>query len=478
MKPQIAILIILLLVQIAYASPPELFPVYDIYELPTLGGDYSFAYSVNEGGEVAGCATNGNGKSIAVLWSGGEIIEICRGTARSVNDYGQVVGMFTTGEGFLYDPLAPEPNGLVVAKELPPLVEGKDTQAWGINNNSWIVGQAIDATQNWTACLWRDGQIFDIGGLGGGDARAYAINDNNLIVGSAKIADNRYHATIFDANSSGNNINLGTLGGVGSNAVAVNNNGQIVGNSRDPNDKLYAFLYQDGAMTGLSFSQPYSNWSHSLAHGINDGGFIVGTVCSPYDCYPFLLDTAIDILDPNGNPEDGFILPDDLMPPDSPFNCLETVYDISNNGQIVGRGRNKDNQSRCFLMVPQSIEKHTLTIQVEPNNVDTVTPTVGQHQYYEGSVIKVEAQPFTQCPDVYYFDRWTGDVADPCSASTTILIDDDKTITAALESGERVCGDLCHPIQQGDLNNDCYINLADFAIFCEGYLDCTHPDCD
>ena len=51
----------------------------------------------------------------------------------------------------------------------------------------------------------------------------------------------------------------------------------------------------------------------------------------------------------------------------------------------------------------------------------------------------------TSCP---------GDVADPCSASTTILIDDDKTITAALESGERVCGDLCHPIQQGDLNNE------------------------
>lgn len=474
---KLPILILFILSSVALASPPELFPVYDIYELQTLGGDESFAYAVNENGEVVGEARTELGSLNAVLWRNGDAISLGKvggssAEARGINDYGQVVGWSCCApqKGFLYDPLAPEPNGLVIAKELPPLVEGENAQAWGINNNSWIVGNAKNDAGSYTACLWRDGQVIDLGGLGGDYAYACEISNMGVIVGHST-ADYS-HATIFDANGTGNNIDLGTLGGNISVAYGVNDSNQIVGYSQDPNGKSHAFLWQDNVMTDLGiFGQAFA---------INNSGFIVGFVYKFNPPKAFLLDTTIDALDPNGNPEDGFILLDDLMPPDSPFNYLEIAYDISNNGQIVGRGRNKDGLGiyRGFLMVPQSIEKHILTIQVEPNNVDTVTPAVGQHQYYQGSVIRVETQPFTQCPDVFYFDRWIGDVEDANSANTTVLIDSDKTIMAVLTAGERVCGDLCHPIQQGDLNDDCYINLADFSIFCEGYLDCTHPDCD
>jgi hypothetical protein len=122
--------------------------------------------------------------------------------------------------------------------------------------------------------------------------------------------------------------------------------------------------------------------------------------------------------------------------------------------------------------------KPILTVKTEPNSISTVTPPVGQHEYYRGSIITIVAWLSPDCPYVYYFQHWLGDVADANSASTTVLMEDNKTVTAIFAVGERVCGDLCHPILQGDLNRDCYINFEDFALYCQQWLACTHPDCD
>ncbi|MHC4475277.1 MAG: hypothetical protein ACYTEL_06520 [Planctomycetota bacterium] len=123
----------------------------------------------------------------------------------------------------------------------------------------------------------------------------------------------------------------------------------------------------------------------------------------------------------------------------------------------------------------------TLTLEVEPNdvNITTVTPGLGPHQYYETEVISISAEPFTACPDVYRLDHWEGDgIADPNAAETAVYIDQNKTITAVYAADERWCGDECHPILQGDLNSDCYTNFDDYAIYSSMWLECTHPDCD
>jgi hypothetical protein len=123
----------------------------------------------------------------------------------------------------------------------------------------------------------------------------------------------------------------------------------------------------------------------------------------------------------------------------------------------------------------------TLTIEAEPNDIgiDTITPGVGQHEYYETEVVSINAEPFTACPDVYRLDHWIGDgIGEPNAAETTVLIDAEKTITAVYVADERRCGDECHPILGGDLNGDCYVNFEDFKIYCELWLACTHPDCD
>ena len=122
----------------------------------------------------------------------------------------------------------------------------------------------------------------------------------------------------------------------------------------------------------------------------------------------------------------------------------------------------------------------TLTVNVEPNDIgiDTVTPDVGQHSYWENLLAIVDAEEFIKCPDIYHFDHWEGDVADPNSAETTVTMSADKVITAVFAAGERECGDDCHPILKGDLNGDCYINFEDFALYTANWLGCTHPDCD
>ena len=59
---------------------------------------------------------------------------------------------------------------------------------------------------------------------------------------------------------------------------------------------------------------------------------------------------------------------------------------------------------------------HTLTMQVI--GCGTSTPIVGDHDYAQGTVVDISA------------DNWTGDVANPASAITTVTVDAGKTLTA------------------------------------------------
>jgi len=67
---------------------------------------------------------------------------------------------------------------------------------------------------------------------------------------------------------------------------------------------------------------------------------------------------------------------------------------------------------------------HTLTIQV--NGSGFTTPRAGTQSYNEGTVVSITASP----DDGWQFDNWSGDVADPESATTTVTMDSDKNFTA------------------------------------------------
>jgi hypothetical protein len=103
--------------------------------------------------------------------------------------------------------------------------------------------------------------------------------------------------------------------------------------------------------------------------------------------------------------------------------------------------------------------------------VDATIPTVrsapapGQYDYAEDEVVQLNAYDFIDCPNYNSFSRWIGDVADPYSPQTTVVMDSDKTVIAVFTDIEQaVCGDMCHPILLGDVNSDCMVDFKDLAI--------------
>jgi len=67
---------------------------------------------------------------------------------------------------------------------------------------------------------------------------------------------------------------------------------------------------------------------------------------------------------------------------------------------------------------------HTISLEVDGNG--SSDPTVGTHEYNEGDVVSIIATP----DEGWQFEGWSGDVADPESATTIVKMDSDRVITA------------------------------------------------
>jgi hypothetical protein len=151
---------------------------------------------------------------------------------------------------------------------------------------------------------------------------------------------------------------------------------------------------------------------------------------------------------------------------------------IDNLGNIYVTGSTMDNGTdHDWVTIKYSQNSVILTIQTEPGQVTTITPVLGMHEYAQGIVANISAQRFVDCPSVYVFDHWEGDVAHASAANTTIVMDTDKTVEAVFVDG-RSCGDECYPYPDGDLNHDCRVNFLDIAVIANTWLVCTDPNCD
>jgi len=72
---------------------------------------------------------------------------------------------------------------------------------------------------------------------------------------------------------------------------------------------------------------------------------------------------------------------------------------------------------------------HVLTMAVNQAEWGTTDPSVGDHIFYEITLVNITALPDSG----YRFINWTGDVADPNIATTTVTMDSNKTVTANFE---------------------------------------------
>ncbi len=69
-------------------------------------------------------------------------------------------------------------------------------------------------------------------------------------------------------------------------------------------------------------------------------------------------------------------------------------------------------------------DEYTLTMAVAGSG-DT-TPAVGEHSCFDGEVVDISASP----AEGWHFDNWTGAVADPASAATSVTVSENTTVTA------------------------------------------------
>jgi len=272
-------------------------------DLGTLGGSYSVAFGINGSGQVSGNIHAGAYR--ATRWDGTNATDLgmpgdSYSYARGINAAGQVVGeRFRSGDlayrATRWDGTTPTDLGTL---------GGISSTAFAINNLGQAAGYSMrpgSATQ--IATRWDGTTPIDLGTLGGPSSAAYGINDAGQVIGFSNLAGSYdYHATRWDGTTP---IDLGTLGGPNSVAFAINNRGQAVGFSdvvRVP--RRHAVLWDGATPTDLNsfldLATLNAGWYLDVAKGINDSGWIVGQAVNTFtgEQHAYLLSVAPVLSEP------------------------------------------------------------------------------------------------------------------------------------------------------------------------------------
>lgn len=228
--------------------------------LPTLGGNNGFATGANNQGLVVGWAEN------------------------TVHDPTCVAPQVLQFKAVVY---GPRPGQIT---QLPTFHGDPTAAATAINDRGQIVGvsgicgSSVGALSAKHAVMWQNGEVIDLGSLGGaGWNTPMAINDAGAVVGFSDLpGDDNAQAPNFQAflwTAAHGMKNLRTLpGDVFSEALGINAQGQIVGLSASAGfASSRAVVYQNGAWVDLNSLIPAdSGLSLLVAGDIDDRGEIAG----------------------------------------------------------------------------------------------------------------------------------------------------------------------------------------------------------
>ena len=264
--------------------------------LATPPGYSSVANGINDSGTVVGQIQNGVSGYTSyspMAWVGSNATQLGtlggnNGAATGISNSGQVVGYSDTLTG----QYATTWSGTTPTK-LGPVDNTIDSRAYGINNTGQIVG-ATEASPT-TAMIWSGSNSINLGPGFGSASVGFAINNTGDVVGYSYVSGNEV-ATLW--NGAGP-ISLGTLGGSYSWANAINNDGVVVGGAATTAPGItHAFMWSNGAMTDinayLTDQERSSGWVLDYATGINDNGWIAGVASNTVlgEDRAFLLEVA------------------------------------------------------------------------------------------------------------------------------------------------------------------------------------------
>jgi len=317
---------------------------------PLLGSPELRAVSWNQVGQIADLGTFGGYESFA----------------NAVNTRGQVVGFATNA---IPDPFNTAPNLYGLGTQMHAFLwengemrdlgtlGGPDSTAFWVNEAGQVAGfsytssipNPITGVPPQHPFLWENGKMLDLGTIGGTQLTDLpGLNERGQVIGEMTLADEqRTHPFFWDGKKL---IDLGTFGGDHANANSLNNKGEVVGQSSYaascPNPEAgqitHAYLWRNGIKTDLGTFPGIDPLNESsTAWWINSKTQIVGIAATcDFSVFGAFLWEKGSMVDLNT-----------LIPADSPLRLFLGTY-IDDRGEITGFGVLPNGDQHAFLLIP------------------------------------------------------------------------------------------------------------------------------
>lgn len=185
---------------------------------------------------------------------------------QSLNQQRQIVGSYLANPEYISPP--PYSQAFLWDNGFTPLAD-PHSEGLAINNIGQVAGTAYSSEGQQYGFFWDGQKMQPIGS----DVDIFALNDQGQIVGLS-LQSGIERAFLWH---NGQLYDLGTLGGSISWAYSINNRGQIVGGSTNSEGENRAFLWEDGTLYDLNqYLVNGEDWKLVWSTDINEQGQIVG----------------------------------------------------------------------------------------------------------------------------------------------------------------------------------------------------------
>jgi probable HAF family extracellular repeat protein len=335
-------------------------PAYTVLDLGVLGGTSSAARGINNFGQVVGDITVARATPHAFIWSAGTMTDLAGtigGTSNQafdINDSGVIVGQAQLAVGqraFAYNTNTSQLNNALLS-------EGDTSLAQAVNNNGLVAGRSnttivigTNPFLTYRGFRWTPGADPTaleplVNDKASADA-ALGINQAGVIVGYSTDPTNLSHGIAW-LSANGLVQLLPGSGHTASAAAGINDSGFIAGtvdNMRAATWQLNSSTLAGDALTAVVLD-PSRTDALDRVFGINNVGDVVGLGALGND--PLTINRAVLWKGKKAIDLTGSVV--NLA--DAGFSQLSVAYAINDQGWIVGQGLAADNSFHAFLLTP------------------------------------------------------------------------------------------------------------------------------